>query len=59
MICEVTSNNDQDQNASSAMIAIRYKDKYGTLWTIRAESPGFTLGKLKPQETSEFKEKQR
>ena len=35
-----SSINDQDQNASSKMIAKRYKDKSGKLWTILTESTG-------------------
>jgi hypothetical protein len=53
-----SSNNDEDQIASNAMIAIKYKDKSGKLQTITTDATGFTFRTLKPEETSELKKKQ-
>ena len=53
-----SSNNDEDQDASNAMIAIKFKDKSGKLQTITTDATGFTFRKLKPEESSELKKKQ-
>ena len=53
-----SSNIDEDQNATSAMIAIKYKDRSGKLQTITTYATGFTLRKLKPEESSQLKKKQ-
>ena len=53
-----SSNNAEDQDASNAMIAIKFKDKSGKLQTITTDATGFTFRKLKPEESSELKKKQ-
>ena len=49
-----TANSDDDQQASNAMIAIKYKDKSGKLQRITTDATGFTFRKLKPEETLEL-----
>ena len=46
---------DEDQNTSTAIIAIKYKDKSGKLQTITTDATGFSFRKLKHEETSELK----
>ena len=44
-----------DLQPSSAIIAIRYRDKSGKLKTITTDATGFTFRELKPQENSQLK----
>ena len=46
---------DEDQNTSTAIIAVKYKDKSGKLQTITTDATGFSFRKLKHEETSELK----